>query len=701
MKGVTPIFRIIGYCCLALGLMLPFDAPVRGEDFRNALSLQGFTGLLNTPNAAVTDEGHIAGLYTQQIESQWRDRVQREDSYLFSVGLFSFAEIGSRLIDAPPDIRDLSAHFKVKIPFIPPGYHLPDIAFGMQDTGGGAKFLQTKYLVATESWHRFRVSLGFGTGPDRMKGLFGGLELKTFDWLYLLGENDTKETNLGIRLITPKIFGLPINLQVIAKTALDYQPGKVEFGIGLQFPLGSERHNNEPPPERSEERADPWTDKRTAHPAPGPPFPVPEKASGRSEAPVRLKDGLWLLQQKLAGRGFQNIRIGADEDGALLVVVYENASYNHNELDALGVVLGTIMDTLPSGFEVLQIVIKKKNIPVLQLTAPLENLRKFYQDPEEMALLNADLEITPEVVIDDEISFIAESANPSWLKSELMLTPAIKTFVATEVKNIDYLLSLKPDYFLNLWKGAVLNARWDIPLDWSENFDDGQVFRDNRRGSQFERLMFFQALKITPRLMLNLGGGMFLHETYGAINDLVWTPGSGNHRWELKQAHLTSSDNQALYGQNDVYLGAYRYYFSPLDLYLEGTAGQFLDQDRGFMLKMKRFFGDTAFSVYFKDSRTAAHEHVQVVGLQIALPLTPRRDMKPYALQVKGPSEWSYAQETKVVAPGAANSVNTSIGVDPQTSYSLERVFYNRDRLSEEYIRRHLPRLRDAYLIYR
>ena len=117
-------------------------------------------------------------------------------------------------------------------------------------------------------------------------------------------------------------------------------------------------------------------------------------------------------------------------------------------------------------------------------------------------------------------------------------------------------------------------------------------------------------------------------------------------------------------------------------------------------MELKRFFGDTAFSVYYANSRTVSREHVQVGGVMIAFPLTPRRDMKPGLLQVKGSDEWSYAEETKIVTRAPANTVGTSVGVDPVVSYNLARVFYNRDRLSEEYIRKHLLRLRDAYLTF-
>jgi hypothetical protein len=697
-KYFTVIIITISLC-----LMFIIYVPASfGEEFHNALSLQGFTGLLNTPNAEVTDEGKVYALFSNQKESQWRGGIPREESYLISFGLFSFAEIGGRLTEAPQKSRDLSANFKVKVPFLPQGYFLPDIAFGMQDVGGGSKLLQTKYAVATKDWWRLRFSIGYGAGPDRMDGVFGGVEFKTLDWLYLVGEYDTKETNVGVRLVTPQLFGLPVNLQVTAKTSLTYQPGSTEFGIGLQIPLGFDYSKKKPLPAK-EDTVQP--------PAPGADRTkdsMPEVETAPTEEsflPNDVEDSLQRLRQKLTAGGFQNVRVGANAQKTLLVVEYENSRYNHNELDALGIVAGLAVDTVPSAFGEIRLIMRKKGIRVLQVSAPLSGLREFLHDPGKMAQLSTGLKITPDVADDETVQFIDGDANSSWLKSELVVYPGLKTFIGTEVGLFDYLLSVKPDYYLNLWKGAVLNARFDIPISWSQNFDDGHVFQNNRASSQADQLMFFQAMKLAPEVMLNIGAGMIFHDVYGTVNELMWTPGNGNHRFLLKQAYASSSDPQSPYQGNKVYLGSYRYYYGPLALYLEGTAGQFLDNDRGFSVELKRFFGDTALSLFYKNSWTRANEitqqeHVQMAGLQISIPLTPRRDMKPYVLQVKGSNEWTYTQQTKLVAPGSTNDVNTSIGQNPVMAYNLERVYYNRDRLSEEYIRMNLSRLQDAYMTY-
>lgn len=687
------------------------------ENFHNAHSLQGFTGLFNTPNAEVTDEGKLYALYSNQRDNEFANRDASEDSYMFSVGFFSFAELGGRLTQAPNihdnggTLRDLSANFKFKVPFIPQGHYLPSIAFGIQDVGGGAKNMQTSYLVVTEELWRLRMSVGYGFGPDRMDGLFGGVELKACEWFYLVGENDTKETNVGVRVVTPEAFNIPVNLQLTAKTSLDYKPGNFEFGLGLQFPLGFDRHNRTPlneapttanltplvvslPEEEKLGSSGVAVDRATGAPA---------KLTGGKKQPDNQEDDTYRIAKlidELVADGFENVQIGRNGE-VLLVVEYENGRYDHNELDGLGVVIGTVVDTIASDNTMLRLVLKKKGIRVLQVSAPISEFRGFLENADRLAAFNASLKISTEVTEDADVRFIERDTHSSWLRSALVVYPGIKTYVGTEVGLFDYLLSARLDYFVNAWKGAVVNARLDIPVSWSENFDNGKPFRDSRNGSQIDRLMLFQALKPANDLMINLGAGMVMHDTYGTINEVSWAPGNSNHLFMLKQAYFEASDEPAQQENREIYLGSYRYYVAPLDLYLTGTAGRFYDNDKGISFELKRFFGDTSFSVFYKDSRTANHDNVQMGGVQVSFPLTPRRGMKPSLVQLKGSDEWSYTQATEIASSGQANSLEASIGVNPMPSYNLERVFYNRGRLSEPYIREHLLRLRDAYITYK
>lgn len=120
-------------------------------------------------------------------------------------------------------------------------------------------------------------------------------------------------------------------------------------------------------------------------------------------------------------------------------------------------------------------------------------------------------------------------------------------------------------------------------------------------------------------------------------------------------------------------LGSYRYYYSPLDISLEGSAGKFWAEDVGFSLELKRFWEDTAVSLYFKDTTGTDHKNWKAAGIQFSFPLTPRRDMKPLAkIQVRGSDEWSFGQET-TFKNNNVNSSRGSLNYLPPTHWLLIR----------------------------
>lgn len=680
-----------------------------------ALSYQGFTGIINTPSAHVSEEGWFHALYTNQEESKWRKEVPFQDNYLFSVGLFNFIELGGRFFEAPGSGRDLSANLKITSAPLTKDYPLlPVIAAGMQDISGGVKFLQTKYLVLSEDIWRLRLSVGYGNGPDRMKGVFAGTEFKAHDWVYLLGEYDTKETNVGARVILPQFWKVPISFTTTAKTSLNYRPGNFEVAVGLSLPLdfrikkqNTETNNEESGAGIQESEleiqnsksniASPVSESKIQNPKSNIASPVSESTVQNPEPKIAS------LRSRLIEAGFVNVRVG-ELGGTVLVVEYENVVFNHNELDALGVVAGlaaTAGIDEKDGIEDICLIIKRKDIRVLQVSAPLASLR---------AWLLADGSAPP-VDIDSDTSaidsahFIEGETNPGWLNTSLILFPGLTTFIGTEFGVFDYLLSIKPDLQIAAWKGAVLNARWDLPVSWSDNLEKDKVFRSSRQQPLMDRLMMFQAIKPLPGVMLNLGAGMILHNKYGILNEAVWSPGEGEHRFRAVQGWNKDSLS---HHQSQQMLGAYRYYYAPLDLSLEGMAGKFWAEDKGFSFEMKKFWDDTSVSLYYKDTKGTDHKSWQAAGIQFSFPLTPRRDMKPLAkMQMRGTDEWTYAQETTL----QNNNYNSTRGnlnylapyplaINPQPTSALYRSFYNRDRLNAAYIKQNLNRLREAWLKY-
>ena len=669
------------------------------EQFHNALSLQGFTGILNAPSAHVTEEGYFYGLYTNQKESKWRDRTPYQDNYLFSIGFFSFAEFGGRLFDAPGIGRDLSANLKLTTePFFREYRYVPTLAIGFQDVGGGLTFFNSKYAVVSEDVWRFRLSAGYagdGSGLYPTKGKFAGAEFKAHDWVYLLAENDTRETNAGVRVVTPQFWHIPISFTATAKSSLGHNPGNIDIAVGFNLPLDFNIRKKDKPVTEVVAATATEPVSHTSVPPVRESQPAAPLASTTSPiAKSSTTDSLELLRDRLVQAGFVNVRVGATNPDTL-VVEYENVRFNHNELDGVGIVVGITAGAVKDKYRSLRLVIKRHDISMVQLTMPFAKVDGFLNGTIRSSQFNDALLVNFDTTEEsDEV--MGATSNSGFLKTSLMLYPGLNTAVGTDFGVFDYELSLKPDLFVDLWKGGVINARWDVPVVWSDNFNDGKPFRSSRAPARNERVMLFQAFKPAADVMLNLGGGKVLPQEYGTLNEATWSPGNGSHRFRAFQAYAKDSDTQQI---TTSYLGSYRYYFAPLDLALEGTGGRFWAQDTGFAFELKRFFGDATVSVYYKNSQKDDSKVWKAAGIQFSFPLTPEKDMKHYYnMQVRGTDEWSYSQETTL---GKSNDLAPyPIAINPQPSTALYRAYYNRDRLSEDYIRRHLDRLREAWQKY-
>lgn len=699
----------LGAMALAGSMLFLCNDAIAAElpPFHNGLSMQGFTGILNTPSAHVTREGDFYALYSNQEESKWRKKTPFQDNYLFSVGLFNFIELGGRFFEAPSAGRDLSANIKITSAPLTKNYPLlPVIAAGIQDIGGGATLLRTKYLVASEDIWRLRLSLGYGGGPDRMNGVFAGAEFKAHDWIYLLGEYDTKETNVGIRAVIPPFWKIPFSFTATAKTSLDYKPGDVEIGVGFSLPLDFSMPAAKSLPAAAVQKQDTTpsaeSDPKAASPLINPSLPPvskPVPATSGTAAPIAADKCMADIRDRLIRNGFLNVRVGRRD--TTLLVEYENARYNHNEMDALGMVAGIAATSGEhSDFEVLQIVVRKRNIAMISISTKLGVLRSFLDGDSTTATFRDNISISQNIDTKD-VAYIGGDQNTNILKTSLMLSPGLTTWVGTEVGVFDYILSLKPELTVPVWKGGVINARWDIPLLWSDNLEDGKTFRNNRNDSRMERLMLFQGVKLFPWVMANIGVGMLYHDTFGTLNELTWTPGDGNHRVRLSQGWTEKSRTHK---QDEIFLGSYRYYFAPLDLSLEATAGKFLAQDRGFVFELKRFFGDTSVSAYYKNSTATDSKKWEAAGIMFSFPLTPRQDMKPGILQVRGADMWTYAQETTLKNNNFGNKRGNlnyfapyPLTVTPQPTVGLLQTYQNRDRMNGAYIRQHLDRMRDSW----
>jgi hypothetical protein len=126
---------------------------------------------------------------------------------------------------------------------------------------------------------------------------------------------------------------------------------------------------------------------------------------------------------------------------------------------------------------------------------------------------------------------------------------------------------------------------------------------------------------------------------------------------------------------------------------VEATAGNFMNNDAGFQLGLRQWFTDFALNVYYRRTQFQDTPARQFVGIQLSLPLGPRRDMDPaWHLQVTGTPRFAHGIES--VVRETFNPVSSGYGVLPPVA-PLETTF-NSDRAGLLYFEDNIRRIRDA-----
>lgn len=691
-------------------LLLLLALPVlHADSLSPSLSFQGYTGVINTPNAQVMREGDLTLQYNNQYDNHLRGydpSISRpgEDNYIVGMGFFSWFELQGRLVNVPEQIRDLSFNVKVQLPFH--FDYFPDIAFGVQDLGGDVSFYDNQYVVMDKQIWIARASIGYGKSEvqqieyQRMDGLFGGIEVRTFSWLYLLGDNDSRQKSIGGRFEMPPSWTERIKLDALLVTNLD-DDEKISFSINLTIPLEEKVTNQRPvfkTLNTSKNPGEPYGMKST-----------PKNVYNKYMSTVK-QQGVGTLDKEQIARAMraldlENIVVVSEDDR--LIISYENNTFLFNELDAIGVVLGLAVQS-SSAFKQFTIEPKKSKVPVMSLHGDLNAARAYYRkrDALSQTVFAKTLEIhRPQD--NDLMQADGTVMHNSFLRPRLEISPVVKTFVGTEYGVFDYMLWLRGNLYFNLYKGIDVSLVGDVAIAHTDAFDpESGVWRFYYNDSHMQSIMLHNSDNIFGAInTLSVGS---LEENYvGAMDQLIYV--YGNHTFKLKGGYFEQfkGGNPELaywFGEakyRTLYLAKYTYMIEGLDLLGEVRGGQYWHQDLGFDVALKRYFGDVAFSLFYQQSngtnKLYSEEVDRYAGASVEIPLTlPKTPVYRYG-QVKGSSAFSYGLRTTVLRDTGANRIITTGTIDPKTAFESETYFLNRNRLQIGYIRSHLFRLINAY----
>ena len=660
------------------------------DNLSTSLSSQGFTGLINTPNAQVINEGNAVFQFNNQFDNNLRRHnyttpYRYEENYIAGIGFLPSSEFVGRLVEAPGFARDLSANFKFQIPYH--NRYLPDIAIGLQDAGGVANFYDNTYIVMDKELGFLRASLGYGKAGDalhrgkRMDGIFGGVEAKVTDWCSVMAEHDGKENHAGLRLAVPDSLLSSVKLE--ATLAQNLTESQTHFAVNLTVPLFADYEV----PLHETSQVTP-----TALPAQNA-VVYNQKSEPLVLINSKSNDALKKIQNKLVNFGFENVQVGEYEQS--IYVKCENNIFDHTDLDALGYIVGTIMSqtTKPQHYIVTLL---KNNLQTITMSGNLVDFENYVNQPTiaHKKILKANLSFSRRFD-ESNVHFISPKQNSSFFKPRIELSPGLLTTVGTEVGVFDYLTTLRTNVYSTVYDGVMVSAMYETPLFNSRNFNEGEVYgirHADRLKSRFVNAMVHQTSHYESFLN-TLSVGQFQADYYGVMNQTNFTSTSGEHGLNLKIGTFRDKNNKS-WNDKDIYLGSYRYFYEPLNLYTKVMYGQYWNQDRGPTIQFKRFFGQTSIALYVKDVG------YKYAGFEMSIPLTTRKLYKPTIAQIKGKRDFNYGIRTTLQEPSGGNIQRPNGGIIPMSDFELSNYYLDRDRLNGDYIKNNVERMREAYLSY-
>ncbi len=222
-----------GRARIAAGLLIGSVLPVAAADTPAFHALQGYSGLLTIPDAAVTAERQVDLQFNTDRDTDADSRLDAVHNYALSIGVWHGLELGGRVSEGmPAGRRDLSGSLKLRLLH----WRGLSLALGFADFAGNAQHLRARYLSAHWQQGRWRGVLGVGDGPDRLNGPFGGLRYDLNRHVSLLADHDGNAVHGGLRAQWAVTGGLSV--YGLLKASNDPRQS-ASAAIGLRLDLGA------------------------------------------------------------------------------------------------------------------------------------------------------------------------------------------------------------------------------------------------------------------------------------------------------------------------------------------------------------------------------------------------------------------------------------------------------------------------------
>jgi hypothetical protein len=392
------------------------------------------------------------------------------------------------------------------------------------------------------------------------------------------------------------------------------------------------------------------------------------------------------LYQALADEGLENLRVSAT-DSVTVQVQYENRRWMLDDLDGVGTVLGMVAARVPARVQRVEVVIRMVDLPVLSLSTALAPLRDYLADPaRELAF------VEQLVVRQSPAAPVASGtrvANRSRFRVDLSARPQVEHLSMFDLSAFETRGSLLPEFKVQLAPGVVISGRHRVEL-WRTD-----LFLDGLTEPARDRLLLHAARRVPDRWlpedaisMGQLSVGLLGRNQVGAVWDQDLTLSEG--RWSLGMTG-------ALYGRSmsnidrSYGFATVRWRHPKRELRAAVSAGQFRYGDVGVLTDVTRRFGlvDVGF-------RLRSTSETSQAGVLFAIPLSPRRQLRPAPVRVTLPDYYELLRETVVFQ--STNPIRVDVARSLDTGHEVVRAYAGRDWLRPGTLRARAWAIRNAAL---
>ncbi|MCV2368628.1 YjbH domain-containing protein [Roseateles oligotrophus] len=699
-------------------LLAPFLVAAQAQTA--GISSLGVSGGLATPNAEVLGNGLAAlsfGNYQDPRRGDFDQRLNHSLGFGFLPGLELFGRFaqhkgfnGVRAASGN-EIVDLSVNLKWQIPRLLDG--VPNLAIGATDIAGGANYFGSVYAVASDHYGPLAWSAGWGNSqnastsnrPKVLNGAFGGLELSLFQTgLSALLETDGAQRHVGARYRSQAMPGLGDTrfIATVQRTQggrdfMDQARGLTSVNLSVVIPLQRE------PGQRQQAMAgekslpallalQPSSSESSVAPsASSPPMVAPQSSN---PAPTADAPRMLALAQALQRSGLSGVRIGAA--GASLIVEYENKSYLHNEVDALGVALGLMAERAPQGIARLVAYEMKLGLSVAKTTVDAASYRQFLRDGARAPVqATLERELAPAQGASGVTEWVQAGEESHWSRFGLEIRPLLNYALATEVGAFDYSLAANFRASAGLWRGAKVFADWVQRVDNSKQFGPGGAFGTQLHRDGLRNVVLQQSFWLGPQIFLSAGIGRYDYRGWGAEGTAIYRlPGRDDSLLFKAKAVNQAELYPGIKRDSSAMSMAYRLVWSD-DTWLEAAVQRYSDGSTGPELMMTRWFGDVALSLVARQGGSK-----RFVGAELSLPLTLRRTMPLGSLRLTGTSRYTQTFRIRAASAGSPGLLSPNAVRPADLSYKPEVEWLNSGRYSAHYLAGNLDRLREAFFLY-